>query len=166
MTPTTKRATVRMALVGLAAGTAVLVAACSTTPSAPHATTTTTTVPAGPHVTVTPTSGLSAAGTTVTVAGTGFVPSANPTGLYVSFGTGFSPAQLDMAHAFWVNTAPGPGPQAQLAADGSFSVSLTVQGTVNATDCTTTSCSVVTFSAHDGSYAPSWATMTPVTFGA
>jgi hypothetical protein len=132
-------------------------------PTTTAAPTTTSTVPAGVHVTVSPSTGVNGAGDTLTVSGTGFTPADNLNGVYVALGTGFAPQNLDMANAIWVHPG-GAGPaQAALNSDGTFSVSLAVASSFAGIDCTVTSCSVVTFSAHTGSYAP-WATMTPVSF--
>ncbi len=170
----------RVGVATLALTCAVLLAACYTPPTgggeAPTTTTeaSTTTVPTGPSAVVSPTAGLDADGSTITVTGSGYTPSANPTGLYVAIGTGAGPVPSQYSYAKFVRTT-GPDPEtasgAKLQADGSFSVTLAgvkplfFSQSATAVNCYQTACSVYVWSAHTGSYAP-WSSQAAIAFEA
>lgn len=153
--------------------TTTTVAPVTTTTTATTTTATTaTTAPAPlraagtPSIGVTPTAGLLPdGGTTITVTGRGFDPvKNNKVGVYVVFGpvdpgTYFEDANRFLA-AVWVHpgAAAGPG-QAEMAADGSFTVTLPRPGSPALTatytdgngtkvDCRVTPCQVFTMAAH------------------
>jgi hypothetical protein len=137
-----------------------------------------------PTVRVTPSSGLLPdGGTTITVTGSGFDPvKNNKVGVYVVFGpkdpgTYFSDANRFLA-AVWVHPGGGAGGsgQAEMAADGSFTVTLPRPGGLPLTatytdgngipvDCRVTGCQVITMAAH-GVPDRSQDTFTPVSFAA
>ncbi|MFF0814207.1 neocarzinostatin apoprotein domain-containing protein [Rhodococcus sp. NPDC003318] len=111
---------------------------------------------AGPVTTVGKTSGISAAGETVRVSGTGF--SAAGAGIYVGLAeTGkYNPMNADsFAGTVYVRSADITG--------GAWSVGLPVQAQVGTTDCLARPCAIYTLAAH-GSPDRSQDTVTPVTF--
>jgi hypothetical protein len=168
----------RVVALALTLTCAVILAACYTPPTGggggePTTTTeATTTVQAGAAAIVSPTTGLDADGSTLTVTGTGYTPSANPTGLYVAVGIGAGPVPTQYSNAKFVRTT-GPEPEtvsgAKLQADGSFAVTLTgvkplfFGQTGDAVNCYVTACSVYVWSAHTGSYGP-WSSQAAISF--
>ncbi|MDX6740280.1 hypothetical protein [Actinocorallia sp. A-T 12471] len=124
---------------------------------------------------VSPSSGLSATGAnTVSISGSGFDAKANNGfGVYVVFGPKPANYHLDanlFGAAKWVHTggAGGGAGQAEMKADGSFSVTLSVQarytdGNGKKVDCTVTKCYILTMAAH-GVPDRSQDTSTPVSF--
>lgn len=115
--------------------------------------------PGGADVTVTPSTDLCRTGQVITVSGSGFNPTANNSlGIYVVYGP-YDPATFSTDASVygaskWVHLGgPNSGGQAPMNPDGTFSTTLTVpaqytDGGGNAVDCTTTQCSVITFTAH------------------
>jgi hypothetical protein len=139
---------------------------------------------ATPAVTVTPSVGL-ASGQSVTVAGTGFDVAVDPNGAYVAEGA-IVDGVLVYTGAKWIapTTAPGSaGSSGVMNADGSFSVPFTVassgswtvrsgqtvggvvQTGTRTVDCSVVTCSIITWSAHTPTVAPSFSTSTPLSFG-
>ena len=136
-----------------------------------------------PTVNVTPTTGLNpAGGSTISVSGSGFSPTANSGfGVYAVFGpvdpgTYFEDANRFLA-AVWLHTGGGasgsPG-QAELNADGTFATTLPPAGALPLTaqytdgngaavNCLTTQCYVITIAAH-GVSDRSQDTCTPISF--
>ncbi|MFI0482867.1 IPT/TIG domain-containing protein [Actinomadura sp. 9N215] len=123
-------------------------------------------------VLVSPTSGVSPAGQTLTVRGSGFDPARNNRfGVYVVFGprganwTSNSNAYLA---AKWVHPGGSGGGQAPMSPSGGFSVTLSVKakytdGDGKKVDCLKTQCYVLTMAAH-GVPDRSQDTSTPIRF--
>jgi hypothetical protein len=120
---------------------------------------------AAPRISVTPTSGLlPGGGSAITVTGSGFDPvKNNKVGVYVVFGpidpgTFFKDANRFLA-AVWVHPGASGAGQAELRADGSFTVTLPppggqpltatyVDGNGARVDCRAVGCKVATMAAH------------------
>lgn len=108
---------------------------------------------AAPRLQVSPASGLSPAGATVTVTGSGYATAGN--GIYVGWCRVMAEvwkSQDNCAAALWVHVGGAGAGQAPLSAAGAFTVQLRVTGTIGSTSCLgIAACAITTVAAHGSS---------------
>lgn len=161
-----------------AAACLVMAAVLLVAPAVPALAQTSVTGPEGQTLTVSKTEGISPAGETVTVTGTGYDENK---GIYVAYcvdnGPGVPPSPCgggadttgSLGASHWISSNPpsyAEGLTEPYLPGGAFSVTLNLTPTINEIDCTTVICAVVTRADHTRSADRSQDVRVPIRFAA